>query len=118
MNDQISWTLELAIEPKNLGPFRELVKAMVANAWTEPGTLTYEYHLADDGRVCHVYERYSNDAAAQQHIETFGVRFAKRFLELSTPTRLCVYGKPNARTRAGFEGFDPLFLAPFDGLRR
>jgi len=118
VNDQISWTIELAIEPKHLAAFRELAGAMVANARTEPGTLTYEFYFSEDDRVCHIYERYANDAAAQQHSATFVSKFEKRFLELAKPTRLAAYGRPDAKTRANLDGPHTLFLAPFDGLRR
>ncbi len=118
MDDQIAWTIELAIEPKHLAAFRELAKAMIANARTEPGTLTYEFYVSEDGRICHIYERYSNDAAAQQHSATFASKFEKRFLELATPTRLHAYGRPDAKTRANLDGPHTKFLAPFDGLRR
>lgn len=118
MDDEISWTLELAIEPEHLAAFRDLAKAMVANARTEPGTLTYEFAFTDDGRVAHIRERYANDAAAQQHSATYVEKFERRLLALARPVRLCAYGRPAPKTRANLDGPDSVFLTPFAGLRR
>jgi quinol monooxygenase YgiN len=84
----------------------------------EVGALNYEWAISDDRRVCHLYERYQDTAAAMTHLESFGANFAARFREVVKPTRLVVYGTPSAQVKDALAGLSPLYMAPFGGFRR
>jgi quinol monooxygenase YgiN len=101
-----------------VGPFQELVEELVASTKQEPGTLIYEYFLSADETVLHIYERYSDSAAAVAHLKTFGEKFAGRFLELATPTRFSVYGEPSEEAKAVLDGFGATYLGTFAGFAR
>jgi quinol monooxygenase YgiN len=94
---------------------QEMAAATEAN---EPGTLDYEWSLSEDGTTCHLYERYVDCAAAEIHMATFGERYAARFMALLTPTRVFLYGSPNAAIRDGLAAVGAVYFAPAAGFSR
>ena len=63
-------------------------------------------------------ERYAGSDAALAHLETFGERFAGRFLDATDPVRLTVMGSPSDTVKTTLSGFAPKFLQPFGGFVR
>src|SRR3954466_9334769 len=118
MNAPIAWLLEVTVKPGQLDTFRGLMEEMVASTLAEPGALSYEWFMSDDGRVVHLYERYVDSAAAVAHLETFREWFAGRFLSAVDPTRFTVVGSPNDEAKSALSGFGPTFLSPFGGFVR
>src|SRR5262245_11789779 len=86
---ELSWIVELDVLPGRLAALRKLMKEMVSSARRkEPGTTAFEWFIAENGRTCHIYERYVDSKAALVHVETFGKAFAPRFLACVKPTRI------------------------------
>jgi quinol monooxygenase YgiN len=119
MNRNIYGVLEFAI---NQGRFEDLktlmAKQVEATQTNEVGTLNYEWAISDDRRVCHVYERFRDAAAAMTHLESFAANFAARFAEVGKPKRLVVYGTPSAQVKDSLAGLGPVYMAPFGGFKR
>lgn len=118
MSDVVHWVLELSIKPDNVDDFKAVMTDLVAATEKEPGAIAYEWHFNDDGTICHIYERYRNSAGAADHLAMFGEKFAERFLAAGTPTRLCVYGEPDAELVETLSGFSPLILKQAAGFSR
>lgn len=93
----------------------EMVSAMQAN---EPGALNYEWNVSADGKLCHLYERYIDSAAALIHGRTFGERFAGRFFEILKPVRFVVYGSLSTAVKEALAGFNPIYMPPVAGFSR
>ena len=89
-----------------------------AGSRAEPGALGYEWFVSEDGGVVHLVERYAGSDAALAHLETFGERFAGRFLDATDPVRLTVMGSPSDTVKTTLSGFAPKFLQPFGGFVR
>ena len=93
----VSWVLELQVQAGRSNELRALMEEMVTNAHAcEPGTQGHEWYMSADGATLQLCGRYADSAAAMAHIQTFSERFVARFLALRTPTRLTVYGSPDA----------------------
>src|SRR4051794_29147748 len=92
MGAEVSWLLEVEVKPGQLDTFRDLMNEMVVSTRAEPGALSYEWFIGDDGRVVHLHERYADSAASLAHLGTFGEWFAGRFLAAVDPKRLTVMG--------------------------
>ncbi len=119
MSTQVSWMLELDLAEGRESDFRSLMAEMVAATKAdEPGTLDYEWSLSDDGRRCHIFERYADSAALLTHLGTFGKRFASRFLAILTPVRFVVYGAPSKEAREALAGLAPDYMTPAGGFSR
>ena len=82
MGDHISWHVELQVKPGQMAAFRALTLEMVQATKTERGTLIYERFIAHDNEAVHVFERYSDSAAAAAHLRTFAQMYGKRFADL------------------------------------
>jgi quinol monooxygenase YgiN len=95
MSDQISWQVVLGVKPDELDNFRTLTAEMVESTRGEPGVLSYERFVSEDGKVVHVYERYVDSAAAVAHLLTFGRKFGGRFVGMVDRRRFTVYGTPS-----------------------
>lgn len=119
MNENVYWIVELAVEDGELDNFRSLMKEMVdATRANEPGTLNYEWSISEDSKTIHIYERYADSAAAVTHMNTFGKKFAERFLAAVDQTRFAVYGNPNNEAKTVLTGVGAVFMTPFGGFSR
>lgn len=116
---QVSWLLELELDPARAGEFTALLREMVTATQTnEPGTLDYEWSAEPDGRTGYIFERYTDSDAVLVHLNTFGARYAERFLTLAKPTRCTVFGTPDERVRKALAGLKPEYAAPLGGFSR
>lgn len=119
MSNDVTFSIELAVRPGELDRFKALINEMVeyieAN---EPGTVVYECHLSEDGRRCHLYERYTDSSAVSRHLESFGQRFAARFGPAVETQRFVVYGDPSDEIRQAISGGNPVYMPQFNGFKR
>ena len=104
MTDNIFWLLELSIDDGKLDEFKRLAEEMSAATRNEAGAIAYEWFLGADNATCHIYERYSDNAATLVHLGNFGARFAERFMGCVTPTSFDVYGPADDQVRGGLAG--------------
>ncbi len=119
MSSQVCWMLELSLKPGRVQEFTALMEEMVASARdNEPGTLSYEWSLSDDGNACHIFERYTDSTAVLVHGATFESKFAARFLEILIPNRCVVYGSPSQDVRTALAGFNPIYMQSVGGFNR
>jgi quinol monooxygenase YgiN len=114
----VSWVVEVDIKPGELENFRTLMGEMVENTKQEPGTLAYEWFISDDGKSCHIYERYTDSPATMTHLAGFGSKWAERFMGCVDVTRLVVYGSPSDDVKQGTSEIGAQFLGPFGGFAR
>ena len=118
MASAVSWVLEVAVKPGKLEEFRSLMNEMVASTEKEPGSLSYEWFISEDGATTHIYERYADSAATLVHVGNFGANFAGRFLAAVDPTRLSVYGEPSKEVADALSAFGPAYFGTFGGFAR
>ncbi len=96
----------LDVVPGKRDEFLELAEAAAATvAAEEPGTLTYDWYVSDDGTSARVYEVYESSAALLAHL---GGRATTEVLKpmgpLLTGMIVEVYGEPSAELVAATEG--------------
>ena len=119
MGKDVYWNLELAVKPGELENVKALMSEMVESANTnEPGTLSYEWSVSENGEACHIFERYTDSAAVMTHLGTFKEKFMERFLALLEPERLLVYGSPSDEAKEALSGFGAVFMTPIGGFAR
>ena len=118
MNESIYWLLQLSVQPRRMEDFRALMKAMVESARGEIGTLSYDWTLSEDSKICHLFERYSDNAAAMIHSRAFQAKFAERFFELAKPVGCLVHGKPTPQLRDALSALEPTYMSPLGGFHR
>ncbi len=119
MNENVYWMLDLSVKEGALENFRRLMEEMVESTRAnEPGTLNYEWSISDDGKHCHIYERYADSMATLAHLETFGNRYAERFMQSVDISRFMVYGNPSEEVRKAMSGLGTVFMSPFGGFAR
>ncbi len=116
MSNTISWNLQMSVRDGLLDDARDLMNEMVATTRQEAGAQSYEWFLSEDGKTCHINERYADSAAVMVHIGNFGSKFADRFLGCFEPTSLSVYGDPSAEARAGLDGLGAAYLGSLGGF--
>ena len=117
MGTVISWVFEAAIKPDGVDDYRALGREITAdNEAAEPGQMIFEWFI--DGHDVHIYERYTDSAAAVTHVQRFVANFGERFLNLCTPTRMSVYGEPSDELKEAIAGFNPRYLGPAAGHAR
>jgi quinol monooxygenase YgiN len=112
MRNQISWRVKLALKSGQLDNFQALTGEMVEFTRTEPGVLSYERFVSDDGNFVHVYERYADSYAAVAHLIEFRQRFAARFSSMVERKEFTVYGNPSSELKLLLDGFGAIYLRP------
>jgi quinol monooxygenase YgiN len=113
MSVDISWCVVLAIKPGQLDNFMKLTEEMVAFTRNERGVLSYQRFVSDDSKIVHAHERYVDSGAALMHLQSFGEKFAERFLSMVDRMRFTVYGTPGAELKELLDGFGAIYLSPF-----
>ena len=63
MGDEIAWVVELAVRPGQLDNFRALTGQMVESTRPEPGALSYQRFVSEDGRTVHLSGRYADSGS-------------------------------------------------------
>lgn len=118
MTTQISWQVELAVEPGQLDNFRALTAEMVAYTQTEPGALIFERYVSEEGSTVYVNERYVDSAAAVAHLRAFGDRFSAQFDRMVVRKRFIVFGAPSDELRGILDGIGVTYLGLLAGFSR
>jgi quinol monooxygenase YgiN len=112
MGEEISWHVELRVKPGQLGNFRTLTGEMVTVTRREPGVLSYQRFVNENGTIIRAYERYADSAAAVAHLEAFAKRFAGRFSAMVERGAFTVFGYPSAELKAMLDRFNAMYLKP------
>ena len=118
MSDEVSWQVELELDPGQRDAFRALTEEMVETARGEAGTLIYERFISRDGEVVWVYERYADSSAAVAHLQTFTRLFGERFAGLIRRKRFTVFGSPTEELKVILDEFGATYVARFAGFSR
>lgn len=119
MSEQIFWLFENRIKDGQVDALNDLIADMsAATKADEPGTLNYEWFISEDNESCHIYERYADGAAALQHIEAFGEKFADRFMALLEPQGLKIYGDTDGAVKAALAALGARFHTSLGGFIR
>lgn len=113
MGGEISWRVELRVKPGQLGNFQTLTGEMVVVTRREPGVLSYQRFVSEDGTTIHIYERYVDSGAAIAHLGAFAKRFSDRFSAMVERKAFTVFGYPSAELKAVLDGFNATYLKPF-----
>ena len=117
MSDQISWHAQLAVKPGQLDNFRALTTEMVESTRPVAGVLNYERFVSADGNFVHVYERYTDSAAAVAHLQWFTEIFSGRFMTMVDRTQFTVFGNPSDELRGLLDQFGATYLTPFGDIK-
>jgi len=118
MSEQVSFVVELAVEPGELDEFKALMAELIESARAESGTLAYEFFVSEDGGAVHVYERYADSAAILVHAKTLGEKYGARLMAVATPKRTIVFGTPSAEAQKALSMLGPTYLEPLGGFSR
>lgn len=118
MSNVVSWNLQLAVRDGQLEAFKSLMEEMVTATRSEPGAEAYEWFFSEDGTICHLYERYSDNDGVMTHLGNFGANFADRFMGCVEPTGFFIYGNPSDEARGVLSSFGAVFLEQLGGFAR
>lgn len=117
--NNIYWTLKVAINDGKKDEVKALASEMTeATQSGEPGALNYEWHFCSDGKSCHIYERYADNAAVMAHLGNFGEKFADRFMGVFTPVSFDVYGPADETVRGALAQMGAKHHEQFNGFTR
>ena len=112
MGDEVAWRVELTVRPDQLDSFRALTGEMLEATRREPGVLSYQRFVSEQGDCVHLYERYADSAAALAHLRNFAAKFAARFLTMVERKRFLVFGTPSEELRQQLDQFGAIYLKP------
>lgn len=118
-DNEISWIVELRINPRDIKEFKILTKSMISSASMEEGLLIYERYLDEDLNVIFIYERYINSNSAIRHLENFKNKYADKFNVLVSRESFKVFGKPSDQLRQILESYGAsIFTNKMEGISK
>jgi len=117
-NAPVSYLLEVRILDGKEEAFAGLMAEMVASTLSEPGTLAYGWYVSEDGRRCHIDERYADTAACRAHGDNFFAKFAARFMECVSIEGVTVYGEADSEVRGMLADLEPAYFRAVGGFER
>jgi quinol monooxygenase YgiN len=97
--------------------FRALADEMCAATANEVGVLNYEWSLSEDGKTCHVLERFADSDGVRAHNENVAA-YVERMVTIADIVSVEVYGSPDDGARKMLEGFGARFHRPYAGFVR
>ena len=119
MSGNVHWILEVGINDGELDNFKQLMTEMVeATRANEPGALNYEWFISEDGKTCHIYERYQDSDATRVHMGNFGGQFAGRFMSICKMGKTSLYGDPDDKLKEMMGGMGAVHYSQIGGFVR
>lgn len=118
MSGEIHWIVEFDVKEGEFENLMSVANDLVASTKNEPDTKNYEWFASGDKKKIHLYERYTDSAAALAHLKTFDEKFAARLLATVDPTRMVVYGDPTNDAKAVLDGFGAVYMGQIGGFAR
>lgn len=119
MSEKIFWVTAAKIKEGEQENLRVLINEM--NEYTknnEPGTVKYEWFKSDDEKYCHLYEHFTDSAAATVHLKSFFKNFGKRFMSTLEVKSFTVYGKPSDELKGMLDTMGVIYMESAGGFTR
>ena len=113
----VYFMVQLTIHEGKDDAFRGIVDEMCVATAKEAEALNYEWSLSEDGRTCHVLERYADSDGVRAHLENIGA-FIDRFMVTADVVGVEVFGDPDAVARDALSQFGARFNRPYAGFVR
>lgn len=118
IDGQVSWVLQCGVKEGQRDALEELMGEMVASTKDEPGALSYEWFISDDGSTVHLYEKFADSAATVAHMKAFGEKWAGRFMGCLDIQRVTVYGNPDEAAQKAIAPMGGKQLGTWGGFSR
>ena len=113
----VYFMVQLTIHEGKDDAFRGIVDEMCVATTKEAGALNYEWSLSEDGRTCHLLERYADSEGVRAHLENVSV-FIDRLLAAVDIISVQVFGDPDPMVRDALSQFGAKFNRPYGGFVR
>jgi quinol monooxygenase YgiN len=115
---KISYVVQWAIKDGQLEAFKSKADGFIeAVKAKEPGTLAYQWWIAEDGRHCLLHETFESSEALLTHLGNVGPSLPD-LLEIAPASRMEVYGDASPDVREALAGFDAAHFAHYGGFER
>lgn len=118
MAGTVGWLVEGNIKEGKLDAFNELKGEMIEGSSAEPGTLNYEWYIAEDDATFTIWEKYADPEATLTHFKGFVEKWSGRFMECCEPTRFIVYGDADDTVKSAIAGMGPVYQKHWGGFAR
>lgn len=115
----VSWLIQCEVQSSNREALQALAEEMSSDFLSnEPGTLNFEWSVDPSFSEMHLHERYADSSTALGHIQTFGSKYAERFLAIAAIKSVTVYGFPSSDLLGALNAMSPKILQSFSGFTR
>ena len=71
--------------------FQKLIKDMICATQTEQGTLSFQWFVNENEKTAVVFERYSNEQAANAHLKKYAEKFSQKVSKMTSVSTFYVY---------------------------
>ena len=115
----VSWVIKCDIQSSHRDELLALAQEMSSDFQAnEINTLNFEWSVNVEFTQLHLHERYGDSQTALGHIQTFGSKYAERFVANAAIKSVTVYGFPTKELLDALAGMSPEILESFSGFTR
>ena len=115
---KVSYVLEFTINDGQMEAFKEKAKGYIkAVQEGEPGTLTYQWNIGEDGKHCLLHEVFESSEALLTHFGNVGPSLPD-LIAIAPITRLEVFGDASNDARAALDTLGSTYFPHFAGFER
>ena len=110
MSTHVYWLVDVSFRPENSQAFRVLAEEIAKVSDEEPGCTAYECNFDAEGTGCRIFEAFKDSPSVVTHVETFGAKYAERFMALCEVNSITLMGHPDQTVKDTMSGFAPLIF--------
>jgi quinol monooxygenase YgiN len=114
---QVYWIITGEINRGQEAAFRVICARLVESTKAEPRALNYEWSIAENGRLFHIYERYTDSEAVKFHRGQAGEMLKELYAVVSLKS-FTLYGGPSDELKQLFVARHPSVMVPHNGFSR
>jgi quinol monooxygenase YgiN len=117
LDSAVHLMVELSIDEGKLETFQGIAAEMIAQSREEAGTLSYEWYLRSDRKLCRVLETYASGEDMLAHLNGPVTRqLIPKLIDHAMLDRIEVYGDVGAKVKDELGRFGAQFFERWGGL--
>ena len=115
---KVGYVLEMTIVAGKLDEFKALAEGFIGPTKAEePGTLTYQWYISEDGSRALLHEVFADSAAMLNHLGRVGPTLGP-LMAIAPITRFEVIGMVSADAKSALADFGAVHFPHFAGFQR
>ena len=117
MTSDIYWILKAEIREGKFEELKKLAPIFCEMTKNEEGVIAYEWSVSADGKMLHIYERYTDSDASLAHLANISSKLPE-LMEIVAITEIECYGAATSTFKEAVKDLPMVYWENFEGFHR